>query len=115
EVTPIYKELDRETGGIPLGHVVGRMDEMVAGADKPGNAQIHSALEEAKNQFLNSYRRKLDLAPGVDLNTVSIPTQDVREWVTRLKKQATTSMGSLSETERKVVKDEVHRASNVIL
>jgi hypothetical protein len=115
EVTPIYKGLDRETGGVPLGHVVERMDEMVAGADKPGNAQVHAALEEARNQFVGSYRRKLDIDPTADLNSINIPTQDVREWVTRLKKQATTSMGSLSETERKVVKDEVHRATNVIL
>lgn len=115
EVTPVYTALDRETGGVPLGHVVDRMEEMVAGADKPGNAQVHEALREAKDQFLGSYRRRLDLEPGVDLNSVSIPTQEVRQWVTRLKKQATTSMGSLSETERKVVKDEVHRASNVIL
>lgn len=113
--TKLYDSIDDEIGGVPLGRVVGQLDELVAKEDLPGNAQIHQALEEAKNQFLNSYRRRLDLAPGQDLSAVSIPTQEVRQWVTRLKKQATTSMGSLSETERKVVKDRVHAGADKIL
>jgi hypothetical protein len=113
--TKLYDGIDEEIGGVPLGRVVDQMDDVVKSADLPGNAQVYEALEEAKNQFLNSYRRRLDLAPGQDLNTVSIPTQEVRQWVTRLKKQATASMGSLSETERKVVKDRVHSAADDIL
>lgn len=115
EVTPIYQQLDRETGGIPLGRVVKRMDAAVSEADVPGNANVRGALEETRDDFLNSYRRRMDLAPGADLDQVMVPTQDVRQWVTRLKKQATNSMGSLSETERKVVKDEVHKAGDAIL
>lgn len=113
--TKLYDTIDGEIGGVPLGRVVDQMDAAVKTADLPGNAQFYEALEEAKNQFLNSYRRRLDLAPGQDLNAVTIPTQQVRQWVTRLKKQATTSMGSLSETERKVVKDRVHEAADNIL
>ena len=115
EVTPIYKALDRETGGVPLGRVVGLMDDAVVNSDVAGNSNVRHALEETRDEFLNVYRRRLDLEPGVDLNAVMIPTQDVRQWVTRLKKQATTSMGSLSETERKVVKDEIHRTADTIL
>jgi hypothetical protein len=113
--TKIYDTIDGEIGGVPLGRVVDQMDDVVKAADLPGNAQFYEALEEAKNQFLNSYRRRLDLAPGQDLNAVTIPTQEVRQWVTRLKKQATASMGSLSETERKVVKDRVHEAADNVL
>jgi hypothetical protein len=115
KVTKIYDAMDAETGGIPLGQVVSGMGEMVENADLAGNAQIHGALDEARNQFLASYRRRLDLAPGQSLDDVMIPTQEVRQWVTRLRKQATTSMGSLSETERKVVKDRVHEAADDLL
>ena len=114
-VKPLYDEIDRETGGVPLGRVVGHMDAAISGADLPGNANITDALRDTRNDFLNAWRRKLDLAPDANLDAVNVPSQSVRQWVTRLRQQATTSMGSLSETERKVVKDEIHGVAHEFL
>lgn len=123
KVKPLYDQIDAETGGVPLTATLGHMDAAIAEADLPGNSNIREALQNTRDDLEQSFRRKLlrmnPEATGeqvaAELQNSVMGTQEVRRWVTRLRQQATTSMGSLSETERKVVKDEVHGVAHNFL
>lgn len=113
---PLYNEVDKVTGGISLGTIKNHFDEAIEAATTPGNRTMRSALEEARDDVMNIWGKRLkDLPPEADIADVMVPTIDVRDWVSKLKSEALQSMGSLSESERKVIKERIHATGDQLL
>jgi hypothetical protein len=116
ETAPVYRELDSEfDGGIRLGRVIGAMENAATEAKQQYAYNVGEAVQEHSDRFLATWRKRLDLEPGVDLNEVHIPTFEVRKLATRLQMEATSTMGALSETERLTVKKQVAQVAKGIL
>lgn len=115
-VAPLYKEIDKVTGGVPMGKLTASFDNAIAEADLPGNSRIRESLEEVRDDFTAWATKKVHKGdPETDLDNLKIPTQDVRDWVSRLKGHTTRAMGQLAETEAKLVRDAQHKAGHSFL
>lgn len=110
EVKPIYQKLDAEAGHVnPLDvatHLDGKIEEL---ARQPGMEAVRDALGRAKDNFVSSYVHR-----GGELGT-GMPTQEVRQWVTRLLKQTDVTIGSLNQHEAYNIKAAVHDAAHEFL
>lgn len=105
EVSPIYRDIDKATGGVPLAKLKAHFDEIVTGlAKQPGNEGATGVLEEVRDNALKAWA-------GKD----QVPTQDVRRWVTKLLKLQSKQLGSLNETAAYELKTVAHDAASEFL
>ena len=103
---PVYSKVTQEVGEVPLSRVGQELDAAIAARGGPGDETIRAALEETKEAFLK--------APDFAKRT-SVSHQELRAWVTRLLKQETRTMGSLSETARSQIVGDVHKVGHQVL
>lgn len=125
EVRPLYKKLDEEAGQVPMGDAINWMDQAIDQArTKHGGEALEAALSEARGNFVKVELAKAAKAglitEGADdveqqIAKLSLPHQDVRQWVTGLLDEKFLKMGSLSETERFTLANDVHRVADNFL
>lgn len=125
EVRPIYKKLDDKAGQVPMGDVVDWLDgalDQVRG--QHGKEALADVLTEVRGNFV-----KVELAKAAKAGLITeaegdvaeqiakltVPHQDVRQWVTGLLDEKLHKMGSLSETERFTLANEAHRVADNFL
>lgn len=125
KVGPIYKKLDNEAGQVPMGDVVNWMDDAIdAVRGQHGKEALAEALTEVRGNFVKVELAKAAKAGMITEATddvadqiakLSVPHQDVRQWVTGLLDEKLHKMGSLSETERFTLANEAHKVADNFL
>lgn len=93
KVNPVYEKIDAATGGIPLRAVTDHLDDVIEQTSgKPGLETLGKGLQSMRDNFEKAFIRG-----GEDPGAVSVPSKDVRQWVTRMLEDSDTSIGSLND------------------
>lgn len=104
QTKPIYQRIDEKAGATPLAEFTAHMDGEITKASKPGNELLRDSLSEVKDNFVNAFGKQ-----------ETVPTQEVRDWVTRLLKQQQKTMGGLNETAAFDLKSQLHEVASDFL
>ena len=111
ETAPLYRAIDEASGGgVPFDSLMGKLKGASDAARADYRHNVADAIDEHIDKFTDTIKRN---AKGAE--PAVVPSAEVRKFATRLQQEATRSMGSLSETERFVVKKEVAQVAKGIL
>jgi hypothetical protein len=114
QTKPLYDKLDKDAGKVPMSAVEAHFDKLIDdAAQKPGLERVRDALAETKDNFTTAITKKHGpAAPG---QSIDVPTQEVRQWVTRLLKQELKTWGGLNDTAAHEIKEKVYDAADAFL
>jgi hypothetical protein len=112
QTVPLYQKVDQAYRPMMVSEVTAPIDAEIARyAAEPGKETIASALGRIKDNFVAATTRG-QATPNL---STPVPTQLVRRWTSNLLSEADSTMGSLAETERYQVKDQLHKVADGIL
>lgn len=111
QTAPKYATIDANYRPMTAAEVVSPIDKLVAKYEaEPGKETIAGALSRMRDNFLKATAQN-----GADPATTQVPTALVRKWTSNLLSEADSTMGSLAETERYKIKDQLHDVADGIL
>lgn len=111
---PIYQKIDAAFRPMTIGEAMAPVEAQIAKyAQEPGKETIAAALERSKDNFVSALSRSRVWAGKIE--DMPVPTQTVRRWTSNLLSEADHTLGSIAETERYRIKDELHSVADRIL
>lgn len=116
KVAPVYAEFDAAGGKVPVGDLVQHIDGQIASlAQRNGTEAMRNALNDVKEDVLNVSKARA-AAQGLPKGAKThYSHQELRDWVTQLLLKQQKTMGSLAETERAQIVNDLHEMGDSFL